>query len=117
MSMAVMQKVEQRKKMPWSEPLWWLVERVITILHTHHSHHAHHAYGKAAHPNGNYAVTLFIYDIIFGTAKIPNRKQENYGLPISPRLHWAEELMWPLIKKPLLPKTASTTASQKPHTG
>tara|TARA_R110002049_G_scaffold9747_11_gene48874 strand:- start:686 stop:1543 length:858 start_codon:yes stop_codon:yes gene_type:complete len=90
-----------RQKMPWSEPLWWLLERVITLPDTHH---AHHAYGKGAHPNGNYAVTLFIYDVIFGTAKIPNRRQTSFGLPIASRLHWAEELFWPLVKKPLLPK-------------
>lgn len=94
-----------RRKMPWSEPLWWVLERVITLPD---AHHAHHAYGKSAHPNGNYAVTLFIFDIIFGTAKIPNSKQVNYGLPISPRLHWAEELFWPVVKKPLLPKPVKT---------
>ena len=90
-----------RNKMPWGEPLWWVIERVITLPDTHH---AHHAYGKSAHPNGNYAVTLFIFDVIFGTAKIPNSRQQQYGLPISPRLHWAEELLWPVVKKPLLPK-------------
>jgi len=90
-----------REKMPWTEPMWWVVERIITLPDTHH---AHHAYGKSAHPNGNYAVTIFLFDILFGTAKIPNSTQKNYGLPISTRLHWAEELFWPLVKKPLLPK-------------
>tara|TARA_R100000900_G_scaffold47653_1_gene38398 strand:- start:86575 stop:87420 length:846 start_codon:yes stop_codon:yes gene_type:complete len=83
------------------QPTWWVIERIITLPDTHH---AHHAYGRGAHPNGNYAVTLFLFDVIFGTAKIPNRRQEHYGLPISPRLHWAEELFWPLVRKPLLPK-------------
>ena len=100
-----------RQRMPWSEPLWWLIERVITLPDTHH---AHHAYGKGAHPNGNYAVTLFIYDVVFGTAKIPNRKQENFGLPISPRLHWAEELLWPLVRKPLLPRTVKAETPSGP---
>ena len=98
-----------RKKTPWSEPLWWIIERVITLPDTHH---AHHAYGKMAHPNGNYAVTLFIFDIVFGTAKIPNSHQKNYGLPIAPRLHWAEELLWPIIKKPLLPKVTKPSSAQ-----
>lgn len=96
-----------RKKMPWSEPLWYVIERLITLPDTHH---AHHAYGKTANPNGNYAVTLFLFDVIFGTAKIPNSKQENYGLPISPRLHWGEELFWPVVRKPLLPKPAKVEA-------
>ena len=98
-----------REKMPWSQPLWWVLERVITLPDTHH---AHHAYGKSAHPNGNYAVTLFIFDIMFGTAKIPNSKQQHYGLPISSRLHWAEELLWPLVRKPLLPKPVRETVAQ-----
>lgn len=100
-----------RRKMPWTESLWWVLERVITLPDTHH---AHHAYGKNSHPNGNYAVTLFLFDRLFGTAKIPNSEQEKYGLPISPRLHWAEELMWPLVRKPLLPKAASKPASSVP---
>jgi sterol desaturase/sphingolipid hydroxylase (fatty acid hydroxylase superfamily) len=86
---------------PGIKPFWWVFERLIT---TPDAHHAHHAYGKTAHPNGNYAVTFFLLDVIFGTAKLPRSRQQNYGLPISPRLHWAEELLWPVVKKPLLPK-------------
>ena len=91
-----------RERFPRSEPLWRVLERIITLPD---AHQAHHAYGaEQAHPNGNYAVTLFFYDIIFGTAKLLVKRQEKFGLPISPRLHWAEELFWPVIRKPLLPK-------------
>lgn len=90
-----------RERSPWAAPLWCLIERTITLPDTHH---AHHAYGKSAHPNGNYAVTVFLYDVLFGTAKIPRQRQQHYGLPISARLHWAEELFWPMVRKPLLPK-------------
>ncbi|WP_372876771.1 sterol desaturase family protein [Spongiibacter marinus] len=90
-----------RNKAPVLEPVWKVIERVVTLPDTHH---AHHAYGKSAHPNGNYAVTVFLFDMLFGTAKIPNGRQTRYGLPISPRLHWAEELLWPVVRKPLLPK-------------
>lgn len=91
-----------REKFPRTEPLWRVIEKVITLPD---AHQAHHAYGAAqAHPNGNYAVTLFLFDILFGTAKLPVKRQENYGLPNSARLHWAEELFWPLVKRPLLPK-------------
>ncbi|WP_372862317.1 sterol desaturase family protein [Spongiibacter sp.] len=96
-----------RNKIPVLEPVWKVVERVVTLPDTHH---AHHAYGKTAHPNGNYAVTVFLFDVLFGTAKIPNSAQRNYGLPISPRLHWAEELLWPIVRKPLLPKPEKTAA-------
>lgn len=98
-----------RERTPASlKGLWWVIERVITLPDTHH---AHHAYGRSAHPNGNYAVTFFLFDVLFGTAKIPNARQENYGLPISPRLHWAEELLWPVVRKPLLPRPESTSTS------
>lgn len=93
-----------REKTPWAAPLWRVIERTITLPD---AHHAHHAYGKTAHPNGNYAVTLFLFDRMFGTAKIPNSRQDMYGLPISSRLHWAEELFWPVIRRPLLPKKAA----------
>lgn len=68
------------------------------------THHVHHAYGKSAHPNGNYAVTIFLFDVLFGTAKFPRQEQATFGLPVAHRLHWAEELFWPLVKKPLLPR-------------
>lgn len=91
-----------REKFPASEPFWRVLERIITLPD---AHQAHHAYGaEQAHPNGNYAVTIFLYDILFGTAKLPVQRQEKFGLPISPRLHWAEELFWPVVKKPLRPK-------------
>ena len=93
-----------RERFPRTEPLWRVIECVFTLPD---AHQAHHAWGSdKAHPNGNYAVTLFIYDILHGTAKLPHDRQDKFGLPISPRLHWAEELLWPVVKKPLLPKQA-----------
>jgi sterol desaturase/sphingolipid hydroxylase (fatty acid hydroxylase superfamily) len=91
-----------RQRFPRTEPLWRILERVITLPDAHQAHHAWGA--EQAHPNGNYAVTLFFFDILFGTAKLPVKRQEKFGLPISPRLHWAEELLWPFVRKPLLPK-------------
>lgn len=91
-----------RQRFPATEPLWRVLEKLITLPD---AHQAHHAYGSEhAHPNGNYAVTLFFYDVLFGTAKLPHARQIKFGLPISPRLHWAEELLWPLVRRPLLPK-------------
>ena len=84
--------------------MWRVLEYVVTLPD---AHHAHHAYGKGAHPNGNYAITIFAFDHLFGTAKIVNQRQTQYGLPIAKRLHWGEELFWPLVRKPLLPKPAS----------
>jgi sterol desaturase/sphingolipid hydroxylase (fatty acid hydroxylase superfamily) len=95
------------QRCPWLTPFWRVFEKIIT---TPDAHHAHHAYGKTGHTNGNYAVTLFIFDVLLGTAKLPHSKQSNYGLPISERLHWAEELFWPLVKKPLAPKAKKAAA-------
>lgn len=93
-----------RQRFPGTEPLWRALECIFTLPD---AHQAHHAWGSdRAHPNGNYAVTLFFYDILHGTAKLPHDRQRKFGLPISPRLHWAEELLWPVVKKPLLPKKA-----------
>lgn len=91
-----------RERFPGSEPLWHVLERVITLPDAHQAHHAWGA--QQAHPNGNYAVTIFAYDILFGTAKLPVKRQEKFSLPISPRLPWSEELLWPLVRRPLLPK-------------
>ncbi len=86
-----------REKMPWSEPFWRVLEKVITLPDTHH---AHHAWGPGSHLNGNYAITLFIFDVLFGTAKIPNRRQKRFGLPKGRSYHWTEELFWPIVRKP-----------------
>lgn len=98
-----------RKKMPWSEPAWKIIERVITLPDTHH---AHHAWGPGSHLNGNYATTLFIFDTVFGTAKIPNREQKRIGLPKGRNINWAEELFWPVIRKPEAPSTNKTKKAQ-----
>lgn len=95
-----------REKYPAFEPVWRVLERVITMPD---AHQAHHAYGaEQAHPNGNYATTLFFFDTLFGTAKLPHKRQQHFGLPNSARLPWAEELLWPIVRQPLLPKKPVT---------
>ena len=51
-------------------PLAWLIERTISTPATHFAHHGLTAEDGVSHPNGNYGNLLFIWDIIFGTAKI-----------------------------------------------
>lgn len=89
------------EKVPALSPWWWRMARVITTPDTHH---AHHGMGRAGHTKGNYAVVLFLWDTLFGTGKIPQQRQPAVGLPISGRLHWAEELFWPVVRKPLAEK-------------
>jgi len=85
-----------RRKLPATEPVWKVVERVITLPDTHH---AHHGLGKDAHVQGNYAITIFLFDTIFGTARIPNKEQSKIGMANSERLDWKEELFWPVVRK------------------
>lgn len=90
-----------RNKFPSFIPGWKVIEKYITLPDTHH---AHHAFGDSAHPNGNYAISVFFFDVLYGTAKIPNARQEYFGLPISSRLPWKEEIFWPILRQDLLPK-------------
>lgn len=61
-------------------------------------HHSHHGYGKDGGNFRNYAVTLALFDWIFGTLHIPNGRPWKYGVP-GPNAHWSEEAFFPLIKK------------------
>lgn len=75
-------------------PILNALEKVITLPDTHH---AHHGLGKHAHARGNYAVTIFLFDVLLGTAKIPRTRQERFGLPAN--FDWREELFWPIVRK------------------
>lgn len=59
---------------------------------------ARHGLGRHAHARGNHAVTLFIIDVLHGTARISRARQERFGLPA--RIDWKEELFWPVFRKP-----------------
>lgn len=97
------------ERVPRLKPLWWQLARVITTPDTHH---AHHGLGRAGHVKGNYAVVFFLWDTLFGTGRIPKQEQKQIGLPISGRLHWAEELFWPLVRKPLAPSRQTSNSSR-----
>lgn len=82
------------RRLPGMEPVFAVLEKVITLPDTHH---AHHGLGKQAHARGNYAITLFCLDVLYGTAKIPRGRQERFGLP--GKFDWREELFWPVVRK------------------
>lgn len=60
-------------------------------------HHTHHGYGKDGGNFRNYAVTLSIFDWMFGTLHIPEGRPWRYGVP-GPNAHWAEEVLFPLVR-------------------
>lgn len=91
------------RRIPIMNPVLNALEKVVTLPDTHH---AHHGLGRHAHARGNYAVTIFLFDVLLGTAKIPRARQERFGLPAA--FDWREELFWPLVRKGIIrsPKKA-----------
>lgn len=85
------------RRIPGADPIFNLLEKIVTLPDTHH---AHHGLGKHAHARGNYAVTIFLFDVLLGTAKIPRCRQERFGLPA--RFDWKEELFWPLVRRGII---------------
>lgn len=61
-------------------------------------HHSHHGYGKDGGNFRNYAVTLSLFDWMFGTLFIPEGRPWKYGIP-GPNAHWAEEVLYPLYRE------------------
>ncbi len=82
------------RRVPGLDPVFNVLEKIVTLPDTHH---AHHGLGKYANMHGNYAVTIFLFDVLLGTAKIPRRAQERFGL-VRP-IDWREELFWPLVRR------------------
>jgi sterol desaturase/sphingolipid hydroxylase (fatty acid hydroxylase superfamily) len=82
------------RKLPFMNPVLNVLEKIITLPDTHH---AHHGLGECSHARGNYAVTIFLFDVLLGTAKIPRAQQTRYGLP--GQFDWREELFWPLFSR------------------
>lgn len=91
---------------PWDEPLWkirwlrpamWLLTRVISTPRTHAAHHGKHLADGVTHYKGNYGNFLFLWDVLLGTAKIPDRRPDRYGLEDVEPESWARELLvlWP----------------------
>jgi len=72
------------------------------IVNTPGLHRAHHGLGENSVPFGNYAQTLFVWDVIFGTANFnKGRVPEFYAVsnPEVMKQSWYYHLWWPLFKK------------------
>ena len=75
----------------------WVVERTISTPATHSAHHGKFASDGVTHYKGNYGNLLFLWDIIFGTAKITRRYPERMGVENLPETTAAEQLLWPIV--------------------
>ncbi len=72
------------------------------IINTPSLHRGHHGLGYHGVPAGNFAQTLFVWDVLFGTAVFQDdRIPERYGTvnPDSMKQPWYYQLWWPLVAK------------------
>jgi sterol desaturase/sphingolipid hydroxylase (fatty acid hydroxylase superfamily) len=79
-------------------PLAWVIERTISTPSTHFAHHGLTAEDDISHPNGNFGNLLFIWDIIFGTAKITRKYPTKFGAWNQIKESWYVQLLFPLIR-------------------
>lgn len=94
---------------PWDErlyrvralrPLMWVIERTISTPATHWAHHAVTDADGVGHYRGNFGNLLFIWDVIFGTARITRRYPAAVGLKddyLFGEEVWTAQLYYPLI--------------------
>ena len=75
----------------------WIIERVFSTPATHNAHHGQHASDEHTFYKGNYGNLLFLWDVLFGTARITRGYPERYGIENLPAQPWHTELFWPLI--------------------
>ena len=78
-----------------TRPLMWVIERVISTPATHAAHHGLHAHDGVTNYKGNFGNFLFLWDVIFGTAKITRRRPEQFGIEDIPKVGFFEEFVWP----------------------
>lgn len=88
-------------------PVMWVLERLISTPTTHSAHHGKHLSDGVTNYKGNYGNMLFLWDVIFGTAKITRQVPPEFGVENLPDVTTAEQLFWPLVTSDA---TAAVTA-------
>ena len=84
-------------KIKWLNPLMWIVERTISTPATHSAHHGRHKSDGVTHYKGNFSNLFFLWDMIFGTAKITRQYPKEYGVENLNNVSGAQLLLWPLV--------------------
>lgn len=79
-------------------PVAWIVERTISTPSTHYAHHGLTAEDGVSHPNGNFGNLLFIWDVIFGTAKITRKYPTKFGAWNQIKEPWYVQLLFPFVR-------------------
>lgn len=85
-------------KYKFLNPLAWVIERLISTPSTHFAHHGLTSQDGISNPNGNYGNLLFLWDVIFGTAKITRKYPEKFGAWNQIKEPWYVQLLFPLVK-------------------
>lgn len=79
-------------------PLAWVIERTISTPSTHYAHHGLTAEDGVSHPNGNFGNLLFLWDVLFGTAKITRAYPTRFGAWNQLKEPWYVQLFFPIIR-------------------
>ena len=95
---------------PWDRPLYriralrplaWLLERTVSTPATHWAHHALTNDDGIGHYKGNFGNMLFVWDLLFRTAKITRRYPPRVGLnddELFGKERWFVEMFYPLLQ-------------------
>ena len=84
-------------KIKWLSPIMWVVERVISTPATHSAHHGRHKEDGITNYKGNFGNFFFLWDVIFGTAKITRKYPAEYGVENLNEVSGAQLMFWPLV--------------------
>lgn len=79
-------------------PVAWVVERVISTPSTHYAHHGMDPADGVTNYNGNYGNLLFLWDVMFGTARITRRYPSEFGIAGDRRATFMRQLFFPLFR-------------------
>ncbi|MFZ4760934.1 MAG: sterol desaturase family protein [Burkholderiaceae bacterium] len=96
-------------------PLAWVIERTLSTPATHFAHHALTQDDGIGHYDGNYGNLLFLWDVLFGTARITRQYPPAYGLKDDRRQgpeRWYHQLFFPLVRS----RRAETVLGRERHT-
>ena len=77
------------------------IMRIIeTLIQTPSLHRGHHGLGEHGVPLGNYGQTLFVWDVLFGTARyVEDQRPERYGVVTGGEESWYQQLWLPYAHK------------------
>lgn len=96
------------------QPLAWVLERTISTPATHFAHHALTQDDGIGHYIGNYGNLLFLWDVLFGTARITRQYPPAYGLK-DDRRHgpekWYAQFLYPVFRS----RRAETVLGHEKH--